>query len=35
MDKLSRYRSLLKQFLQERADLMKSHPVPDLSGAAE
>jgi hypothetical protein len=30
MDRLSRYRSLLKQFLQERADLMKSHPIAGL-----
>lgn len=27
MDKLIRYRSLLKQFLQERADLMNNHPI--------
>ncbi len=27
MDKLVRYRSLLKQFLQERAGLMNSHPI--------
>lgn len=27
MDKLERYRGFLKQFLQERADLMNNHPI--------
>ena len=30
MDKLNWYRSLLKRFFQERADFMKSHPIPGL-----
>lgn len=30
MDKLNYYRSLIKQFLQERADLMNSHPISGL-----
>ena len=30
MDKLTRYRALLRQFLQERAKLMNEHPVPGL-----
>ncbi len=30
MDKLNRYRRLIQQFLQERADLMNAHPVPGL-----
>jgi hypothetical protein len=30
MDKLSRYRTVVKEFLQERADLMNAHPVAGL-----
>ena len=30
MDKLTRYRTLIKQFLSEQADLMRSHPVVGL-----
>ncbi len=30
MDKLTRYRALIKQFLTEQADLMRGHPVPGL-----
>ena len=30
MDRLNHYRCLLKQLLQERADLMNSHPIPGI-----
>lgn len=30
MDKLDRYRKLIRQFLQERADLMNRHPIAGL-----
>ena len=30
MDKLTRYRAIIRQFLQERADLMNNHPIPGL-----
>ena len=30
MDKLTRYRALIRQFLQEKADLMNNHPIPGL-----